>query len=119
MLAAARRLLDLGAGMVAVSRGGGEALLVTREGAWHGRPPRVAACGPVGAGDAMLAGLLAGLLGGDDPGEALRLGLACGAACVVEPETVAPRCRRIRQLLPQVEMTIPMSLPFDWQIEQP
>ncbi|WP_034385819.1 1-phosphofructokinase [Deinococcus sp. YIM 77859] len=58
VLAAARELLRRGAGLVAVSQGERGALLVTAGEAVRAQPPRVAVKSTVGAGDAMVAGLL-------------------------------------------------------------
>jgi tagatose 6-phosphate kinase len=52
----------------------------------HGRerfsftPPRVNAVNPIGSGDAMLAGMAVALARGETMREAIRLGIACGAA---------------------------------------
>ena len=52
----------------------------------HGRemfrlqPPRVRVVNSVGSGDAMMAGIATGLWRGESPVEAIRLGIACGAA---------------------------------------
>jgi tagatose 6-phosphate kinase len=52
----------------------------------HGResfavmPPRVKAVNTIGSGDAMLAGMAVALASGDAMPEAIRLGVACGAA---------------------------------------
>lgn len=76
VLAAARELSGRGAGSVAVSRGAKGALLVSRAGAVEARPPAVAVGSTVGAGDAMVAGLVAAELRGLPPAEALRLATA-------------------------------------------
>jgi fructose-1-phosphate kinase PfkB-like protein len=101
-LAASARLLAMGCAMVAISNGAREAFLVAAEGAWTGRPPRIEPRGALGAGDAMLAGLIAALLREDAPADVLRLGLACGSAAASEPETRPPRRRAIRALFGQV-----------------
>ncbi|ADV67566.1 1-phosphofructokinase [Deinococcus maricopensis] len=58
LLAAARTLIARGAELVAVSMGERGALLVTAAEAVMARPPRVAVKSTVGAGDAMLSGLV-------------------------------------------------------------
>jgi tagatose 6-phosphate kinase len=80
ILAGARELLARGARHVVVTDGPKGAWLVGPEGAWHCRPPRVAAVNPVGSGDAMTAGICRGLDQRRPLPEAVRLGLACGAA---------------------------------------
>lgn len=58
VLAAARELLARGAELVAVSQGERGALLVTGDEAVRARPPRVTVVSTVGAGDAMVSGLV-------------------------------------------------------------
>lgn len=58
VLAAARGLLERGADLVAVSQGERGALLVTAAEAVRARPPRVEVVSTVGAGDAMVSGLV-------------------------------------------------------------
>jgi fructose-1-phosphate kinase PfkB-like protein len=58
--AAGRSLLDRGVGRVVVSMGGDGALFLDRERALLARPPRVAVRSTVGAGDAMVAGIVFG-----------------------------------------------------------
>ncbi len=72
---------------VCVSLGADGALLAHANGVWHGHAPRVAVRSTVGAGDSMLAGLVAGLARGDSPADALRLGLACGSGTAAQPGT--------------------------------
>lgn len=64
LLDAARTLLTRGADLVAVSQGEEGALLVTRDETVKARPPRVPVVSTVGAGDAMVAGLVAAHLDG-------------------------------------------------------
>lgn len=64
VLAAARELLSRGAETVAVSQGEQGALIVTAAGAVRAVPPRVQVVSTVGAGDAMVAGLVASHLAG-------------------------------------------------------
>ncbi len=81
LLAAATPLLE-SIEYVVVTRGRAGAVLVSRAGLYSG----IAALEPgqvrstVGCGDALLAGFLSGLLTGTDMGEALRRGVAAGAA---------------------------------------
>jgi len=51
------------------------------------KPPPVKAKNPIGSGDAMMAGIAVGLLQSQSIAEAVRLGIACGAAnaMTVEP----------------------------------
>lgn len=61
LLGAARRLVARGVGLVVVSMGGEGALFVTADTALHVHPPAVPVTSSVGAGDAMVAGIVAGL----------------------------------------------------------
>ncbi len=108
IVAAARELLALGAGCVVVSRGGRSCLAVTPRGVLAGAPPPIRPRSPMGAGDSLVAGLVAALLKDPDNfDEALRLGIACGAACACEPDTVLARGPVIRRLLRRVRITMP------------
>ena len=78
----ARRLLDLGAGTVALKMGAEGALLA------HGDERNRVAALPVqvadttGAGDCWDAGFIAGLMSGEDLEISARLGAACAAFCI-------------------------------------
>jgi 1-phosphofructokinase family hexose kinase len=80
VLAGAKQCLEMGVGLVAASMGGDGALLVSREYAYHAKPPKVQHGSAVGAGDSFLAGLLAKLAEGLAPQDALRFAIACGSA---------------------------------------
>ncbi|MGN0745333.1 MAG: 1-phosphofructokinase [Aristaeellaceae bacterium] len=100
----ARRLLAMGARNVLVSMGGDGAVMVTPERAWYAPPVKVEVQSTVGAGDAMVGGVLMGLM--EKPGDmrhALAWGTAAGAASVmtegtqlVRPEDVAPLMARVQ-----------------------
>ena len=62
VIKAARRFIERGMGMVVVSMGGKGACFVTADMAVIARPPAVEVKSTVGAGDAMVAGIVAGLL---------------------------------------------------------
>lgn len=60
---------------------GAEGLLYAHEGyAWRIRPPAICTVNAVGSGDACVAGFLAGMNRGLPALDAIRLGVACGAA---------------------------------------
>jgi len=82
----------LGAEVVVCSLGAQGAVWVGAEGAWRAVPPRVEVDSALGAGDALLAGVLVARADGADPAEALRLGVACGTATALTPGTEL--CRR-------------------------
>ena len=78
--AAAVHVQARGPAAVIVSLGQAGAVAVDTSGAWLARPPEIAAISAVGSGDAMLAGVAAALAEQSGLAEALRLGVACGAA---------------------------------------
>ena len=82
LLGGARRLQELGARNVLVSRGERGALFLSESGeAYRIGTVKGRCVNTIGAGDSMLAGFVAGyLLFGGDFCEALRLGTAAGAA---------------------------------------
>jgi fructose-1-phosphate kinase PfkB-like protein len=95
VLAAARRVQDRGIELVVVSLGERGAVGLGRGGsAWQARTaldrPVVDA---VGSGDALVAGLVVSLSRGEALPEALRWGVACGAANTLLAG--AGRCRRM------------------------
>ena len=78
--AAAAHVHSRGPAAVIVSLGRAGAVAVDTSGAWMARSPEIAAISAVGSGDAMLAGAAAALAERGGLAEALRLGVACGAA---------------------------------------
>lgn len=90
---AARGFIDQGwcKGIV-LSMGAAGALLVTAEATLHVRSPTVPIESRVGAGDSMVGGLVLALSRGWPLPDALRFGVAAGAAAVMTPGTEL--CRR-------------------------
>jgi tagatose 6-phosphate kinase len=80
-----------GAKVVRVSDGSGTRPLVIT-------PPRVKAKNPIGSGDAMLAGIAVGLSRGKTMLEAVRLGVACGAANAMTIEPGLVRLADVKRL---------------------
>lgn len=74
--------------VVVVSLGAAGALLVSKE----GRAPTVPAKSKIGAGDSMVAGIVWSLAKGESVRDAVRFGVAAGAAAVMTPGTEL--CRR-------------------------
>lgn len=88
LIAAARRFVEDGRCEVLVlSLGAGGALLVTTDDPVHLRAPTVPIRSKVGAGDSMVAGLTLALARGHAVKEAVRYGVAAGAAAVMTPGT--------------------------------
>ncbi len=76
-------LLKLGITLVALSLGGDGLLLATANTRVWARPPEVAALNPVGAGDALVAGLLWALSEGFPLAEVAAWGVAAGTAAAM------------------------------------
>lgn len=76
IVAAARSLVAEGVGLVAVSCGEDGAVFITADAVVCARPPRIVVRSTVGAGDAMVAGLVAARLRGLPLAEAARLATA-------------------------------------------
>lgn len=83
--AAARHLLDLGAGAAIVTLGPAGAVLATAGDVVHLVSPNVRGAYPVGSGDAVLGGLAEALARGAPAIDAARLGLAAGTANALLP----------------------------------
>jgi 1-phosphofructokinase family hexose kinase len=86
-LAAAAAVQRLGPARVLLSLGRRGALLSGEGRAWLARPPAIVEQNPIGAGDAMLAGLAFGLARALPLPEALRWATAAGAAAASLPGT--------------------------------
>jgi 1-phosphofructokinase family hexose kinase len=98
---AARALEARGVALPVVSLGSEGAVAC-----WQGRALHavvtVRAVNPVGSGDCLLGGMAVGLARGASAEEALRLGVACGAANAATPETGVVRREDVEALLPRV-----------------
>lgn len=90
---AARDFIDRGwCEVVVLSMGASGALLITADRAEHVRSPTVPIESRVGAGDSMVGGLVLALAQGLALDDAVRFGVAAGAAAVMTPGTEL--CRR-------------------------
>lgn len=76
LVAAARELVAGGVGLVVVSRGAEGAVFVSEDEVVVARPPAIEVGSTVGAGDAMVAGIVAGRLRGLGLAETARLATA-------------------------------------------
>jgi 1-phosphofructokinase family hexose kinase len=101
---AARALQARGVALPVVSLGAEGAVAC-----WQGRAVHAAvavrAVNPVGSGDCLLGGMAVGLARGASAEEALRLGVACGAANAATPETGVVRREDVEALLPRVTVS--------------
>ncbi len=103
VLRAADELRD-GASAAVITAGGRGAAAVSEEGAWWAWPPETVVVSAVGAGDALLAGLLLKLENGGTLEDGLRYGTAAGAAACLTPGTQLCRREEVDRLLPQVRL---------------
>lgn len=94
VVAAARSLVDRGVGLVAVSMGADGALFVEADAAVLAVPPAITVKSTVGAGDAMVAGIVIGTLHGLDLAGRARLATAfsLGALGEVGPNLPSSEC---------------------------
>ncbi|MEI6632672.1 MAG: hexose kinase [Chlamydiota bacterium] len=92
MSAALRGLVSRGARWVLVTDGSRPAFLAGESGAWRFIPPAVKALNSVGSGDSCTAGIAHALSRGRPMPEAVRFGMACGAAnaMTLEPGDISP-----------------------------
>jgi fructose-1-phosphate kinase PfkB-like protein len=86
--AALRGLLAAGAQAVLMTDGKHPALLIEAphpKVVFNIRPPEVRVVNPIGSGDAVTAGIVVALARGESLPEAVRFGMACGAAQTLTP----------------------------------
>lgn len=95
-------LRGAGVELPVLSLGAQGALAVADEALLQAEPPALAARNAVGSGDCMLAGLAHALARGDGAAQALRLGVACGAANAVSDDTGHISAAAVAALLPRV-----------------
>jgi 1-phosphofructokinase len=90
---AARALVARGIGLVAVSMGSEGAVFVARDEALLATPPKITVKSTVGAGDAMVAGIVTGALRGLNLADRARLATAfsLGALSEIGPRLPQPR----------------------------
>jgi 1-phosphofructokinase len=105
VVAAARALIEGGVGLVAVSMGADGALFVERDNVVLATPPTIEVKSTVGAGDAMVAGIVTGTLRGLDLAARARLatGFSLGALGEVGPHL--PSQEQIASLAEHVQVT--------------
>lgn len=105
---AAREVLGHGVGALVVSLGPDGAYVLSSDGseAVLGAPP-VEVLSTVGAGDSMVAGLVAGLSRGMRVVGAARLGVACGSGTCLHAGSQLFTTDDINHLLPQVTVEVP------------
>ena len=104
VLEAARSLLDRGVQLVVISMSDSGAVFVDRGGALLARPPQVTVRSTVGAGDAMIAGIIAATLDDLPLEEVARTATACGALAVTRIGAGIEDLAELRSLQGEVEI---------------
>ena len=91
-----------------ISRGKNGAVMATEDGVWLGRAPKVRSTSTIGSGDSMIAGILWAIDTGKSPEDALRWGLAAGAATAMTDGSGIARLPMIEDLYDEatVESTL-------------
>mgnify|MGYP006290459849 FL=1 len=95
---AAQAIQALGPTYVIISLGKQGVMAVTPEQAWLVASPKVEERNPIGAGDSLVGGLIWGLHQGNPIEEALRWGVACGAAAASLSGTGVASFERVQLL---------------------
>jgi len=103
---AAVSLLERGVQRVVVSMGGDGALFVDPDRALLARPPRVTVRSTVGAGDAMVAGILYAMIHEQSLEDVARMATACGAYAVTRIGPGMRNLAEIEKLMPEVEIEV-------------
>jgi tagatose 6-phosphate kinase len=101
----ARTLLARGPAMVVLSLGDAGAVMVGEGYAAHALVGVETPLNTVGSGDCLLGGIAVGFARGLPLDEVLRLGVACGAANAMHPETGRFDRERVEALRPRVQLT--------------
>ncbi|WP_142847922.1 1-phosphofructokinase [Telmatospirillum sp. J64-1] len=107
VLAAARELVSRGIGRVVVSLGADGALLVEQDRALHAQPPPTEVVSTVGAGDAMLSGVLAAMARGEGLEDCARRGTAFAVGTLTRQGPVLPPGDEIERIMSRVGLEEP------------
>lgn len=105
MLNAAREIHEKGVKVVAVSLGGEGSFVVSDEGSFRAKVPKIDAVNTVGCGDSMIAGFALGFSEGLSVEETLRKASAISAAAALREETGFFVKEDMERILPDVEIT--------------
>jgi len=109
VIAAARELVAGGVKLVAVSRGADGACFVTADEVVVARPPSVAVHSTVGAGDAMVAGIIAAQLGNLSLADTARLATAFSLSALTRADDGSDLRASVEAFTSRVQITVPKS----------
>lgn len=101
-IAAAARIHAMGVDHVVISLGKEGALLANSADSLLASSPRITERNPIGAGDSMVGGLVWSLAREQPLSEALRWGIACGAASAAQDGTAVGTWEQVQSLAEQV-----------------
>jgi len=104
VIGAARRLLDLGLQTVVVSMGEKGALFIEKDGVIRAIPPQVQVKSTVGAGDAMLSGMVAGKIENRSLKACARLSTAFSVIAVTSIGAGLPSAESLESIAGQVQL---------------
>ena len=102
-VAAAKEFAAGGIDHVMVSMGGQGAVLVSGDGVYLAKPPKIAPVSTIGAGDSTVAGFVAAAAAGCDTAEALKRAVAYGTAACLTEGSLPPQKTDIHKLLGKIE----------------
>lgn len=101
---AAQEIRSGGIAQVVISMGSQGAVLAAASETWQAVAPEIVEQNPIGAGDAMVAGMIYGYLQNWSPARSLRWGVACGSAAASLPGTAISSFADIAALDQRVEL---------------
>ena len=104
LISSAKKLQSMGIEVIVVSLGKDGALVVTDEGVYQGKPPKIQPVNTVGCGDSMVAAFAVGFARGYDMEETLRYAVAVSAANALTMATGNYKPEDRDRILPQVEI---------------
>ncbi len=101
----AKKIVKKGVEYVVISLREKGALVVSAEKIYEITPPLVEVRNSIGAGDSLVAGIVAGMKQGKKMEEALKLGVAAGTATVTLEGTALATKEKIKQIISGVKLT--------------
>jgi tagatose 6-phosphate kinase len=101
---AALELREKGVELAIITLGGAGAVAANEREVWLATPPSIPVLSPVGSGDAFLGGLVLALQNRETMAEALRFGIAVGAANALALGAGTFERRAVTDLLPKVKI---------------
>ncbi|MFA9378916.1 MAG: 1-phosphofructokinase [Lachnotalea sp.] len=104
VIEAAKKLQSTGIEYVVVSLGGDGALLVCKEGVFHGKPPKITPVNTVGCGDSMVGAFAVALSKNLEAKESLRYAVAVSAANALTMATGSFNVNDMEEILPMVHI---------------